>query len=394
MRLALQILLPLVLLAAGILGMRTLAGMRTEPEHRDPEVTVPLVRAVTVAREEVPIVVAARGEVAPRAETRLLAEVFGRVTWVAPALVPGGFFRAGDPLIESDDTDYVLALKDAELAVAQAELRRTQEAADAEVARREWERLGRDETPSPLTLREPQLAEAAAAVAAAEARVARAERDVARCRVAAPYDGRVRTEHVDVGQTLVVGAEIATVYATDAAEVRLLIDDADLEFLDLPLGAAFGDDAGPRVTLRAEFAGAGHAWEARITRTEAALDPRTRMVVAVVTVLHPYGSPGNGDSRGGRPPLAAGMFVDAEIAGEPVNAVPLPRAALRGDDTVAVVADGAIELRRVDVLHSTRDRVLVGRGIEPGDRVVVSPLANAVGGMRVEVVEGDPEDGR
>jgi hypothetical protein len=39
------------------------------------------------------------------------------------------------------------------------------------------------------------------------------------------------------------------------------------------------------------------------------------------------------------------------------------------------------------VLHTSRERVFVGAGLDPGETVVVSPLANAVDGMRVAVKE-------
>ncbi len=92
-----------------------------------------------------------------------------------------------------------------------------------------------------------------------------------------------------------------------------------------------------------------------------------------------------------RPPLAVGMFVEAEIRGRrsgPV--VVLPRSVIRGTNDVLVVQDGVLFFRKVGFLRQERDRVLVNAGLEDGDRVVTSPLEGAVSGMRVRVQEAEP----
>lgn len=388
LRRALQFLLPLAILALGFLAMNRLTAMREEPPERPPQVERPVVETLAAVRTEVPVVIHSRGSVSPRAETRILSEVMGRVVAKSPSLASGAFVHEGETLIEIDDTDYRLALLEAELAVSQAAVKLQQVEADSKLARAEWDRLGREGEPSALTLREPQLAEAKATLAAAEARVVRASRDIDRCTITAPYDGRVRSESTEVGQLLMVGGEIANVYAIDAAEVRLLIPDADLEFLQLPLGAPVAHagtnghaPAPTAVTLSVEFAGAEHSWPATIVRTEGELDAATRMVVAVARVADPFGREAGGNA--GRPPLAPGMFVDARLTAPPIEGVPIPRSALRGRNIVYVVEEGALASREVEVLHTEHDRVVVGAGVEAGARVVISPLAVAYDGMPV-----------
>jgi hypothetical protein len=169
--------------------------------------------------------------------------------------------------------------------------------------------------------------------------------------------------------------------------VRLPIPDRDAAFVDLPIDYRDEDveTTGPEVILRARFAGREYSWTGRIVRTEGELDPQTRMIHAVARVEDPYGRSSNPD----RPPLAVGLFVDAEISGrQQDDVVELPRSALRGRDEVAIVNDdGRIELRRVEILRRDRNRVLVASGIDRGERIVSGPLAVAVDGMQVRVVE-------
>jgi multidrug efflux pump subunit AcrA (membrane-fusion protein) len=117
-------------------------------------------------------------------------------------------------------------------------------------------------------------------------------------------------------------------------------------------------------------------------RTEGALDPRERMLHVIAEIPEPYASGGDGC-----PPLAVGLFVEAEIEGRMLpGVVVLPRSALRGGDRVLVV-DGEARLhwREVEVLRRDRDEVFLGAGLEPGELVCVSPVEIAVEGMKVRV---------
>ena len=271
----------------------------------------PGVRATVVTLETVRISIAGQGTVRPRTETKLVPEIAGRVTWVAPSFVTGGFFEEGDVLLRLDRFDYEQAIVSARSQLAQARLRLAQEEAEAEVAQREWDALGRGD-PRELTLRKPQLEDARASVDAADANVERAARDLERADVIAPYAGRVRTKNVDVGQFVTVGTPIASVYSVDVAEVVLALPDEELAYLDLSLayrGAA--NVRSPRVVLRTTFAGARYEWGGRVVRTESEIDPVSRMVQVIAEVQDPYAA--GPDPR--RPPLAVGMYVEAEIEG-------------------------------------------------------------------------------
>jgi multidrug efflux pump subunit AcrA (membrane-fusion protein) len=106
------------------------------------------------------------------------------------------------------------------------------------------------------------------------------------------------------------------------------------------------------------------------------------MVNVVARVENPY------ERSDGRPPLAVGLFVDAEILGRRVeDVIVLPRAALRDGDVVHVVdAEDRLRLREVSVLRRHRDEVVISSGLAPGERVSLTPLATPVEGMLVKPV--------
>ncbi|MGI9591067.1 MAG: efflux RND transporter periplasmic adaptor subunit, partial [Myxococcota bacterium] len=130
-------------------------------------------------------------------------------------------------------------------------------------------------------------------------------------------------------------------------------------------------------------------WTGTVERTEGEIDPQSRMVHVVARVESPY----EAGSAGGRPPLAVGLFVRAEIEGREVTgAVVLPRSAMHGEDLVWVVdAEGRLRERAVEVVRSIEDEVVVAEGLRSGERVVVSPLETAIEGMSVEPL-GAPDE--
>ena len=128
-----KILSPLIVLGAAGFVAVTIVSNRPEVDTRVPTIAPPGVRATVVTLETVRISIASQGTVRPRTETQLVPEISGRVTWVAPSFVPGGFFENGDVLLRLDRFDYEQAVVSARSQLAQARLRLAQEEAEAEV---------------------------------------------------------------------------------------------------------------------------------------------------------------------------------------------------------------------------------------------------------------------
>ena len=369
--------LPIAIVLLAVLIVVALVSSRPAVETAPRQVAPPPVRVVAVEPTSVELRVRSQGSVIPATEADLVSEVAGNIVWVAGSFEVGGFFDTGDVLLRLDRRDYELAVASARASVAQARVALTREEAEAEVAREEWEDLGEPGEPGPLVLREPQLDEARARVEAALANQARAELDLSRTAIRAPFAGRLRAKRVDRGEFVNRGMPLATIYSVDAAEVTLPVPDSELAFLDLPLGADLRG-AGPRVVLQARFAGGLHEWEARIVRVGGEIDPATRMVNLIARVEDPY------RAMGDRPPLSVGLFVDAEVVGRSVDSVfEVPRGALVGADRVWLVEDDRLTQRQVGILRSDPDVAVVLDGLTSGALISLTILETAVDGMLV-----------
>ncbi|MFP4445073.1 MAG: efflux RND transporter periplasmic adaptor subunit [Desulfosudaceae bacterium] len=359
-------------------GFLLLKSSRQSLARHQPAVSHPLVRAVPVRIEPVTMSIAGQGTVQPRRESRLVAQVSGRVEHLSDNLVNGGRVRRGELLLTIEPRDYEIAVTLAEASIKDAESRYEQARQEARAARREWAQVHPEDDPPPLVAKEPQLAAAQAALDAERANLDKARLNLARTRITAPFDGRISAKQVDLGQYVTPGQSVAAVYETAAVEIVVPLADGDLRWLDVP---GFTTDAGQgaAATVHAGVAGRKMTWSGRVVRAEGKIDPQTRLVNIVVRVPEPDAT---------RPPLAVGQFVEVALAGQTLeDAAVIPRAALHDENTVWQVdpAEERLYFRTIEVARRDRRGVVVSGGLHPGQPVVVSPLKTATDGMKVRL---------
>lgn len=324
-------------------------------------------------KQNITLKIETNGEVRPLNEINLIAQVSGQITEAADEFVDGGIIRAGSPLVWIDDRDYKLTVISAESNVAKAKKLLDREIAESELAKRDWEELGIGNA-DPLTLRIPQLKEAEAIVNAANADLERAKLKLERTVVTLPFQGIIRKKMTGIGQFVSAGSILATAFSTEQVLIALPLTDTELSYLDLPLAYEGGYSSSPRVKFYSYTSNKKHEWEGRITRTAGSIDPPTRLVYVYAEVLNPYDQ---------SPPLAIGMFVNAEIEGKKIeNGFLIPSSAITDESLVYIIDDeDYLRIKKVEVLGADNDNLVVKGAIKEGDRVVASPLNNAKDGM-------------
>lgn len=379
--------LPVIVVIAAVCVAAMMFMSKKKPAEKEVERIITSVDWIEIHAEDVALSVETQGVVAPRRSTLLISEVSGVVEWVSPALYAGGFFEKGELLLKIEPTDYVAAVANAKSLVAQMELRYQQELALSEQALQDWEEMGAGE-PTELVLRKPQLAKAEADLEFAAASLKQAERNLEYTQVKAPYKGRVREKFVDIGQSVSPKvSQIASIYSVDAAEIRVSLAQEETGFVELPELYVDSDstDKKPVAIVTTTYGGKTYEWEGYLDRTEGAIDATTRLVYAVVKVDNPYQSTGTE----GQPPLKAGMFVNVEIQGRFVeDAKVIPRGGLNpGDLVYALDEDNRLLIRKVEVIKRGVNEVVVGEGLENGDRIVTTRLSAVSEGMLLDPVE-------
>ncbi len=384
-----KILIPLGIVAAAIVALVLLTGLRPEPEKVEPLQAARVVEVITARRSNHQYQIASQGNLAPVTQTELVAEVSGKVVWVSPEFVAGGFFSAGQPLLKIDPSDYEAQLKQAEASLASRQAQLAQEKAQAQQAQLDWDKLDsrRGQKPSALVLREPQLAEAQANVKAAEAELDRAKRNLQRTSLDVPYAGLVRRRDADLGQFLSAGSPVGATFAVDYAEVRLPLSTDELAFVDLPAATGDSDAAVTPVVLETRIAGQWVRRTATLARSEQVIDQSNRAIYAVARLDDPYSlsDPNNGNA------IPIGAFVSAAIDGRQAGRVfQLPREVVGDNNQVMVVgAENLLELRPVTIQRADPAYVYISEGLNNGDRIITTPIDAPIPGTAVRVVSDD-----
>jgi RND family efflux transporter MFP subunit len=371
--------LPAGVILLSVVIAATLMATSPKLEPSNPEPVALSIHTLIVNSERVRLIVNSQGTVNPRIESNLVPESSGRVVWMSPSLVSGGYFEKDQPLLRIDDADYRTATRR-----AQANMRRNQ--AEQEHARFEYKRLQSLEARKLVSrsqlenaLRITRIADAV--LEESQAALQQSRLDLSRTQIKAPFTGLVRSKQVDLGEFVTRGSIIARIYASDYVEVRLPIADRQLAYLGLPRSqrGRLPEDRQLDVTLKTSYGGSELAWVGKIVRAEAEIDAKSRMLNVVARVEN--NDPDN--------LLTVGMFVQAEITGTTAEGVyVLPRIALRTNDEVLVVdANNHLRSRTISILRLYQDQALIKSGLTNGDIVSISPIQTFIEGMSVNPVE-------
>jgi len=379
-----RLVLCLLILALGIGGFIVLKKMKKSPPERP--VTQPAlpVEVMIVHPRDFPVTIHGYGDVKARTRVTLSAEVSGRVLRKEAHLLAGSVVNRGDVLFAIDGKDYQLELDTAKSRLAVL-------SRDLALARAELQRVD--------TLRRNKRVGSISSVDKAEAAVNairnqiiqvrktrnRAEIQLGRCLLHAPFTGRVDW----------IGVE-ADEYVTPGKKMITLVDDSVLE-VNVPLDSR---DAARWLRLRDKRKDGGQHWFARPEPVSCqviwseddavratgtvdrivSFDPKTRMIEIAVTLEREKKTP---------VPLVDGMFSRVTIPGRVLhNVYVVPREAVSFTGMVYVVTDGRLHSRKVEVVREENDLAVIGKGLNPEDAVITTRLEEPLDNALVRVVGG------
>jgi RND family efflux transporter MFP subunit len=369
--------LALALVVAGIIRSNPPEAQVRRP-NLGPQLTV---ETISVAPTAYQIMVSTYGTVRPRRQTTLVSQVSGQIVSTSDSFDEGRFFSKGDVLLRIDPRDYRADVQIAAATLADAQQALAEEQARAEQALIDWNRLGNEGDAPSLVLRQPQMAAAEARVSSARAGLTKTNLDLERTAVRAPYDGRVLTHVVELGQVVSVNTQLAEVYSVDLAEVRLPIKNSDLRFVDLPDQR---DGVAIPARIFSELVGSDE-WEAQIVRTEGAIDDAARQLHVVAEIPGPF----QADEQH-RVPLKIGEYVTAEISGrELTDVIMIPTSTIYQGSYAYVVDDGLLQRRELTIDWSNDKEAIISSGISPGDALVTTLLGQVTSGVPVEIKGSD-----
>ncbi|ACL55767.1 efflux RND transporter periplasmic adaptor subunit [Methylobacterium nodulans] len=350
-----------------LLAILALAGCQEKKAEAPPPVRPVL--TVTTALHETETFGPFAGTVEPRYQTQMGFRIGGRI--VARDVYVGDLVGKGTRLAALDPTVQQFALLRARADVADAQAQVTHASA-AEARQRTLFESGSAVTQAQLDAAVANRDTAAARLARARAALQKAEDELGYATLTADFDGVVTAWSAEVGQVVPAGQAVVTVARPDIREAVVDIPDALMG--EVPREAEFTVtlQAVPAITVRGRVREIGPLAEAA-TRTR-----RVRM-----TLLDPPAS------------FRLGTTVTVALERRIPPRIPLPATALLdeggGHAVWVVTPDGkAVNRRAVSLIGRDEGRVLVGTGLQPGERVVVAGVHSLAEGQEVRLPETGP----
>ena len=381
-----QLLLVVVIIAVGIVIAFVFIKLKKPPQRQEQIVLAPLVKVEPLDRRDIQMIIRGYGTVNPRLQVEIVPQVSGKVVWVNPQFKAGGFIRRGELILKIDPRDYELSLRQANAAVAEAQVMLDLEKAEAKISKEEWLQLHPGQEPdSPLVFREPQIRQAQARLESAEAGLATANLNLERTRPSLPVDAVIMNERIALGQYVMIGQSMGAAYGIESMEIEVPLEDKELAWLAVPyntvsVNAAQSPKKGAIARVSANFAGEEKCWLGYVVRTTGQVDITSRLISVVVEVSEPF------KDSGSTPPLLPGMFVEVAIEGNILkNAIAVPRDAMHNNNEVWVATEGQLYVQALDIVRADRDFAYASSGLDDGDMIIVSSLDTVIEEMKVRI---------
>jgi len=356
-----------------------------EANREKPAVPILQVETILATPQSYDVIIESYGTIQPRTQGTLTAQVNGEIIKVSNSLLQGSFFEKGDVLLEIDPRDFQTNLINAKANVSQAQASLAQEKAQAEQAAKDWKRLGNAGKAPDLVLRKPQLAASRAELDWNKAALAKAELDLERTQIKAPYAGRIISKNVDLGQYVTTGSQLAEIFAIDYVEVRLPLTNREYAYIDVNESyrgdTSVADSSNsPAVIIDSQLGNDNYDFEGYISRSEGVFDTSTRQTYVVAHIDDPYSK-----RNEGVPPLKIGQFVTAKIEGKTLeNVFVVPNKGVYQGSYIFVVENDVIKRRDINLLWQDNDNTVIDTGIIAGNVIVTTPLNDTISGTQVE----------
>lgn len=349
LRLFFKVLLPVLVIVACLRGASWFMQNKPQAKRFKPPPAQLTVEATRLKAQNYQINISSYGIVTPRTESTLIPQVSGEITRVSPNFREGGFFEKGEILLEIDPRDYVAAVKIAQTNLQQIILTASQ-----------------------------------TAILMEETRLEQAKLNLQRTRIQALFAGRIRSKLVNLGQFVSPGTPLAKTYAIDYAEIRLPLNNQQLEFVDIPEEYRNHADLqkGPNVVVTARVGQKQYQWQGNIVRSEGIIDSTSRQVFVIAKIDDPYSR-----RNESTPPLKIGQFVTAEIQGKQLqNTIVIPRSAIYQGNEVVIIEKDKLRRKAVDVFWSDSQQAVIRSGLKPGDVLALTSVSSLPSGTPVSAI--------
>ncbi|PHR27578.1 MAG: hypothetical protein COA36_09110 [Desulfotalea sp.] len=385
-RIILQILGSLIVL--GCAAALAFYFMQTPPKAK-PRTRMPVIPLVTITSLHAQNIVyhfAAMGTVTSAREIQITPRVSGEIISLSPEMAPGGYVKTGDDLFSIDPTDYELTILQLQSELAKVSSALRLEMGSQRIAIKEFELLGQTVSAieKKLMLREPQLGVAKAAVTNAEAKLKRAEINLARTHVTAPFNGVIINKTMNLGSHVSPTTPVAQLVGTDQFWIKTSLPVSQLKWLDIPQNNSESGSAA-RISMQEDAQHSTYR-EGRVIRLAAALETKGRMAVVYISVDDPLAltSAHNKEAK-----LLLGSFVQVTFTGKELkNVYAIDRNLIHENDTIWLLTqDNTLEIKKIEIIARTKKQIYTTTILAGPPRLITSQIPSPKQGTPLQLLQ-------
>lgn len=378
----LQVLLIIIVLGCGIAlaGYYLKTGPQAKPRKRVPPPT--LVQVKPISFQDHQLTLEGMGTIYAAKEVNLTPGVNGEIVNINKEMVPGGSLVRGDILFNIDPIDYKLAALELQNEVDIASHELALEMGSQRIAQKEFEILGQTVSASERTLilREPQLKIKHATLKNKQAKLAKAELNLSRTAVTAPFNSVIISTSVNLGSRVSQSTSVAKLAGTDEFWMKILLPVEQLKWITLPADDDQTEGSSVRIYLDNDNGSSFRT--GKISKLAPNLEDQGKLAIVYATVQDPLSFKPENQSK---PKLLLGSFVRAEITGITFrNVLTIERNHLRENNSVWIMDENdRLDIRPVDIIAKNRDQILVSNSINAGEKLITSALSAPVQGAKL-----------
>lgn len=377
----LRIVLPCVLVYCAVILFGLIINSSPKQKRKPRGERKVYVETRTIKRQDKAVCVHATGKVVPVEEVALMARVSGEVVKLNPAFEPGEIIKKGEAIVHIDPADYLLAVKQAESALVEADYNYKVELGHQEVARYDWNLLDNKEDISELekelTLRKPHLERVKASVESAKTALEQAKLNLSRTSISLPFDALVLNRNVSVGSQVNTQVDLGALVDASLFRVEVTLPVDRLRWIDFPSA----DKPGSDVDIRASGGlSANSGWKGVVSKLVPEIEEQGRMAQVLIDVNNPMA---------GDLPLLLNSFVSVSIVSRKLKDVfVIPTVAVHNGDIVYTVnGDSRISFCSIKPLWRDQEWVLTRTGLDDGQTLITTDVPSAVPNMKVVKVQ-------
>ncbi len=407
-----------VVLTIAIALAKGLISLKAKPEKKEIVNTPPSVKVIVANPVSKVMTVEAYGTIKPRKLVRIAVEVPGRIDYIHPSFIEGGMIDKGELLVRIDQRSYKLdsqarqvrirqakteieslkqdienlkgdiELSRSSLNLAKKELARVTALTNNQFASKNnldkveqqylQARISLQNINNRLSLTGTLMEQKNAALDMARVDSKKADLALEKTEIRCEFYGFVLNKYAEVGEYVNPGQVLGLIYQKDSLDVDVSIPLEKMKWIESFFDNGKTPDA--KVMVANFDSMSPFVWDAKVARVKAKIDEKTRTLPMTLEILNPDVKMENIFD------LKPGTFIKCSIVGERYeNIFVLPRYLLKRDNILFTISDNHLKMKKVNVLRKFEEEVYIDQGLNPGDRVISSPLPGALEGMELTI---------